>query len=393
MKAYRKFILLFSILLVLYVLTEVYKPKPVDWTVTLSKNDKIPYGGYIVFDQLKTLFPAASIKSFRTPLYSQVNNSEDTNTAYLIISPSFEPSKADLAEMKNYVSRGNYILASANDFGKLFIDSFHLKTSALFSLATTDSTSTNFVNPILKSKPDYGFYRATIDQYFSSIDTLHTIVLGENNHHEPDFIKIPFGDGAFFIQANPICFSNYFLLHQDNAAYASKALSYIPPGISTLYWDEYYKLGRTGATTPLRFLLSNEFLRWALRLSLIGMALYVLFQMKRKQRMIPVADPLRNTTLDFINTVSAVYFNEKDNKSIALKKINYFLEFVRQRFNISTQVLDQTFTKQLSGKSGLAIIDIESLVTMLNQILSQPSVNDHALISLNNKIEQFHKQL
>jgi hypothetical protein len=339
--------------MLLYIITELNRPKPVDWRVTLSKEDKIPYGGYIIYEQLKSLFPAAPARSFRTPLYNQVNNFRDRNTAYIVLTSNFNPSRSDVDELKSYVSKGNYFFAAANVFHRMFLDSLKTKTDAHYSISSADSTSTNFVNPALKSPVNYTFLHTTIDQYFSTIDTSRTVVLGINNHNEPDFIKINYGSGAFFIHANPVCFSNYFLLTNRNASYTAKALSYIPANVSAIYWDEYYKVGRIGATTPLRFLLENEYLRWALRLALVGLILYVLFQMKRRQRIIPVIEPLRNSTLDFIKTVSSVYFNTKDNKAIANKKVAFFLEFVRQRFNLSTHQLDDHFIEQLSRKSGV----------------------------------------
>ncbi|HEX8356937.1 MAG TPA: DUF4350 domain-containing protein, partial [Segetibacter sp.] len=282
MKGYRNFIIILSVLMVLYIVMEINRPKPVNWNVTLSKDDKIPYGGYIIYQQLRNLFPRARVQSFRTPLYNQLNNFNGSNTAYVLLTPNFSPSIADVNEIKNYVTRGNYVLASANVFHRMFLDSLKIKLDAHYSISSKDSTSTNFVNPTLKSPANYTFLHTTIDQYFSSLDTARTVILGINNHQQPDYIKINYGEGAFLIHANPVCFSNYFLLHNSNASYAAKALSYIPANVSTVFWDEYYKLGPAGASTPLRFLLSNEYLTWALRLALVGLVLYVLFQMKRR---------------------------------------------------------------------------------------------------------------
>ena len=169
-------------------------------------------------------------------------------------------------------------------------------------------------------------------------------------------------------------------------------MSYIPANVSTVFWDEYYKLGPAGASTPLRFLLSNEYLTWALRLALVGLVLYVLFQMKRRQRIIPVIEPLRNTTLDFIKTVANVYFNSRDNNSIAQKKATYFLEFIRQRFNLSTQNLSDDFAEQLSRKSGVEKDNVLQLLELIKKLPSA-TVSDTALIVLNNKIDHFYKQV
>lgn len=392
MKGYRNFIIAFAVVLTIYVIAEVNRPKPVNWSVTLSKNDKIPYGGFIIFQQLHHLFPGVTIQSIRAPLYGQINNFEEGNTAYIILSPKFQPYPTDVHEMKNYVSKGNYVFASADVFDRTFLDSVKTRLDAHYSISSKDSTSTNFVNPAFKSPVNYTFFHTTIDQYFSKIDTAKTVVLGMNNHHEPDFIKIPYGEGAFFIHANPICFSNYFLLRDNNASYAAKALSYLPAEVTTIYWDEYYKSGRDGADTPMRFLLSNEYLRWALRLALIGLVLYVLFQMKRRQRIIPVIEPLQNTTLEFVKTVAGVYFHAKDNQAIANKKAAFFLDFVRQRFNLSTQQMDENFIEQLSRKSSVDKEDVTELVGLLATVQTR-HVSDSRLLLLNLKIDHFYKQV
>ncbi len=393
MKGYRGFIIVFSVLFILYIVAELNKPKPVDWSVTLSKDDKNPYGGYIIYSQLKNIFPAAAIHSTRISFYRQVKNSNDINTAYFIIGSALRPADTETKQMKKYVSKGNYIVASADLFYTPFLDSFGVETSTQFPFKPLDSTSLNFVNPALKAPENYTFLRGTIDQYFSKIDTAKTIILSTNNRGKPVFIKVPYGKGFFFIHADPICFSNYFLLYRNNASYAAKALSYIPANVSKIHWDEYNKLGPEGATTPFRVFLSNEYLRWALRLALIGIILYVLFEMKRRQRVIPVITPLKNSTLEFIRTVAGVYFNEKDNDSIADKKANHFLEFVRSRFNIATQILDEDFIQQLHRKSGVDRDKVADIVSLLLALPAQPKVTDTMLLNLDRNIDNFYKQV
>ena len=148
---------------ILYIIAELNKPKAINWTVTLSKEDKNPYGGYAIKNLLKDIFPGASIGSYRSPVYSQVNNAVESNTAYIILSPEFNPSKVDKAELYDYVKKGNYVFLSANSFQKTFLDSFKLATNTRFTMVSTDSTSVNFVNPSLRAKENYAFLRSTID--------------------------------------------------------------------------------------------------------------------------------------------------------------------------------------------------------------------------------------
>jgi hypothetical protein len=392
-KGYKIFFIVFLCLLTLYIIAEVNKPKPIDWTVTLSKGDKNPYGGFILFNQLKDLFPGAAIQTYRQPVYDQVNNSSDSNTAYVLCSETMGLTDNDVEEMLNYVSEGNYVLLSAFRISKNLLDTLHVKTDAVYTLVDKDSTYLDFANPSLRANKGYTFRKSMIDDYFSSFDTASSVVLGTNSLRRANFIQMNIGSGKIFMHANPVVFSNYFILHHDNADYTSKVVSYLPAGVAKIFYDEYYKLGPLGAGSPLRFFLSNEFLRWALRLSLFGMLVYVFFEMKRRQRIIPVITPLRNSTLDFIKTVATVYLQQKDNNSIALKKIAYFLEFIRTRYFLATNMVDENFIEQLSRKSGVQKDEVNKLFDMVADVQLSPRVSDNQLLMLNHNIDQFYKQV
>ncbi|MGY3088776.1 hypothetical protein ACVWYF_001816 [Hymenobacter sp. UYAg731] len=55
-----------------YVALEYYRPKPVDWTPTLVNKDKIPYGTYVLYDQLPRLLGTDSVQTTRLPIYNQL---------------------------------------------------------------------------------------------------------------------------------------------------------------------------------------------------------------------------------------------------------------------------------------------------------------------------------
>lgn len=392
MKGYRIFLLIFALLFTVYIVAEINRPPAIDWTVTLSKEDKNPYGSYVLFEQLPQLFPNTTVQSLRKPVYDQINNSTDSTTAYIIVAPAFEPTTTDIEEMIAYVGKGNDIFIAASQLGKAFMDTLGVDINPGYSFLSADSTSINLSNPSLKAAQNYRFRKNTIDEFFSTVDTTYATVLGVNQNGKPNFIMLGFGKGHFYVHAAPICFSNYFMLFQNNQEYLSKAFSYIPQHVTALYWDEYYKLGPTGPGTPLRFFLTKAHLKWAFWLSLIGMIVFVLFEMKRKQRIIPIIEPLRNTTLDFVKTVSGVYFNQRDNGSIAAKKVQYWLEFIRQRFYISTTALDDDFVQAVSRKSGVSQKEITTIIAYIQQLQQTKQVNDRMLIALNNSIDSFYQQ-
>jgi hypothetical protein len=55
-----------------YVALEYYRPKPIDWSPTLINKDKIPYGTYVLYDQLPRLLGTDSIETSRLPIYNQL---------------------------------------------------------------------------------------------------------------------------------------------------------------------------------------------------------------------------------------------------------------------------------------------------------------------------------
>ncbi|HEY6976092.1 MAG TPA: DUF4350 domain-containing protein [Chitinophagaceae bacterium] len=391
MKENKIFIFILAALLALYVVAQLNQPKKFDWKPTLRNNDKNPFGSFIPYTELKQLFATAHIQSHKIPLYNVLHNSIERKSAYIFLEPEFDPGKVDLEELLKYVQKGNIVFLSSFDIDKKLLDTLGLKMQVFPRLVEKDSTSVNFVNPSLRAKENYKFRRSTIDGFFNEVKKDSTVVLGITQDSMPDFVKVPFGEGFFLLHAAPLCFSNYFMLYKNNGDYLAKALSYISPTITTLHWDEYYKTGREGANTPFRFFLSNSFLKWALWLTIIAFAIFVLFEMKRRQRIIPVVEPLRNTTLDFVETVSSVYYSQHDNNSIARKKIQFWLDHIRQRYYLSTQKTDDTFVQQLQRKSGASKDLIEAILKNISRAEAQPRVTDDLLAELSNRIDQFYQ--
>jgi hypothetical protein len=194
-----------------------------------------------------------------------------------------------------------------------------------------------------------------------------------------------------YLCANPKFFSNYSLLKPDGAAYAATALSYIK-STKQIILDEYYTQGDIGDDTPMRLFLSNPALQWAYYIALFSLLIFVLYEIKRRQRIIPVIEPLSNSTLDFVTVVGHVYYEKRDNADIAQKKILYLLTYLRDEHQIKTAVADEEFKERIAGKLGLEPAFANELVNYLRYISVQQKVNDRELIELNKLIEKFYKQ-
>ena len=384
-----KYILVLVLMLTLVVTVKLLSPQPVDWRVSFQKTDKVAFGSRILFDRLPDIFPRQPIRTATRTAYERAD-SVKTLSNHLFISQSFEPGEEDVRTLLAWVGAGNHVFVAAERFGGKLADTLQLGTRydlALFD----DSFRINFVNPALRLPDGYTFTHVTEPRYFNRFDTLRSVVLGVDSLDRPNFIRTRLGKGYFYLHAVPLAFTNYHLLYRNNAEYAAKSLSYLP--LRPVVWDEYYKPGREERRSPLRFFLRQESLRWALYLSLAALVLFVVFEAKRRQRVIPVIRPLANSTLEFTQTVGRLYYQHRDHKNLADKKITYLLEFIRSRFLLSTDGRNGEFYENLSRKTGVGQEEIIRLFDAIANVQRQTAIAETELLALNREMEGFYKKI
>ncbi|MBB6273200.1 hypothetical protein HDF26_003660 [Pedobacter cryoconitis] len=376
--------------LILYLVAQYYKPKATDWSPSYLKEDKIPYGLYILNHEKTAIFPEAVFKTSRLPVYNTLKNNSYQNTSYLFIAGNLKFDRLDYQELVKFMARGNQVFMAAFDLGKLLNDTLKLEINNNF-IPRLKSEPINFVNPSLKSKQGYVFEKGIGDQYFSRVDSSRCTVLGRNGKGDVNFVKYAFGKGALYILPNPQLLTNYGLLNPAGAAYTAKALSYLQK-TETLIWDEYNTAGTSDNGSILSVFLKYDQFRWAYYLSLTGLLIFVIYEIKRRQRIIPVLLPLKNSSADFVKVVGKVYYQERDNQDIAQKKINYFLEFIRLTYRLKTLKTDGELASSLILISGVQEETVRELFSVINGIQSGNKVTDLLLIELNKLIEKFYNQ-
>ena len=284
--------------------------------------------------------------------------------------------------------------SQTSSFGDLLSDTLGFEISGSFRDSASlmfHAEGINFVNPRLKSDSSYHFKKVFENTYFSKFDRNTSTILGTNNKKQPDFIKLRFGKGNIYIDIVPMAFTNYALLY-DNYEYAFKALSYLPD--QPLIWDEYYKPGKHASSSMLRYILSEPALKTAYLVLIFTLLLYVLFESRRQQRIIPVIKPLANTTLEFTETLSRLYLQKGNNKDICLKRFNYFKNFVRTRY-FFTAVTSETeeFYDKLAGKSGAEKKLIKKIFEQARAIEGLSQISDTLLLQFNKNLELFYQQV
>ena len=390
MKDFKIYIFTASCLLVIYLVAQYNRPKPINWTETYINKDKIPYGTYILYNQLYDIFPGASIESYREPVYNVINDHGIKHSTYIIICGNIDLNEYDYKKLVLFIKNGNDVFIAAKSFGRQFFKGLKVETkSEVWYNKTAGYLS--FSNKTLDTNKVYTIDKNLGDGYFSEVDTATAEVLGKNSSDHINFIKYNFSKGALYLNTNPLMFTNYSLLKPDGATYAAMVLSHLKND-SNLIWDEYYTSGRADDESPMRVFLRSPALRWAYYIALLSLLLFVLYEIKRRQRIIPIIEPLHNTTIDFVNVVGQVYYEQRDNNNITHKKASYFLEHLRSKYGLKTNVLNDEVVDALAHKSGVDAVLIRELLNQITLARSGARVSDHDLINLNKNIEQFNIQ-
>ncbi|MFQ5639208.1 MAG: DUF4350 domain-containing protein [bacterium] len=374
-----------TILIVLVIL--LLTPESINWMPSFSKKHKIPYGNYILYSLLPDVFPGQALSTASRPLYNVFSEDSLHHTNYLIINTLFNPDNLDSRELFKFVGSGNCAFIAAQTFRGQFADSLGIQTN--IDVILNDSLNINFVNPALRAHENYTYRKNTVGFYFSRFDSLQATVLGVSNKNNVNFIRLPFDQGVFFLSTIPFAFTNYNMLFRNNSDYVFKALSYLP--LQDIIWDEYYKEANRLGGSALRFILSTEPLKWAYGVAIAGMIVFVCFGAKRRQRIIPVLKPLPNTTLEFVETVGRLYYQNGDHKNLAEKKITYFLESVRNRFHLKTSRFPEPLLESVAEKSGIAKNELKKLFDQITAIQAQDTISQEQLNNLHEDIEDFYK--
>lgn len=392
-----KIYIFFLFVLVGFVIyLDAIRPKPVNWNPTYSLRDKIPFGLYVFDKESEKILSPDKIKKenntiyeFLDPLYDRdtlVNNYKIKGNI-LSICDNYIIDDESTKELFYFVSHGNTAFISVQNLPEIYTDSLKIETESKFDLS--NKISCWLANPKL-GKQKYTIDRGAGTFYFSKIDTLNTTVLGYQGTDKMkfvNFIKVKYKQGNFIIHLQPAAFTNYHLLKDNHFEYAEKVLSYLPEGDT--YWMVKDQNGLIESGSPYRYILSQPALKAAWFLFLIGIIVFMIFNAKRKQRIIPIIKPLSNTTVDFTKTIGNLYYQEGDHQNLIDKKIIYFLERIRNEYLIETSVLDENFIKKLHAKTGKEIKDIEHLVYLINyQRKSYHQSIESDLIEINNAIEK-----
>jgi len=392
------------------------------WNVTLDRESKRPYGTYLAYESLKYYFPDAVVEALPHGFkYSDMDNRMKYNTTgrNLLILEGFDfyVSAEEWKELKNIATAGNEVVIFCSRLDNNIEKELgcHKERRSEEDQIIYSFLSASENKDVLSIANDtgrrFGYRGRSLRGYFSFAndsaghsdnltaeaeepdDTSSVMpvyeILGKVGD-VPNLVKFAIGQGHVTIHAAPLVLSNYFLLQDGNVAYLTDIWNTLPDHINRVYWHDYYR--RDASMSNFSVLWRFPATRWALLLGIFALGVYVLFESKRKQRIIPMIPPLKNESVSFVETVGRLYYNKGDHANLAEKMVQQFLEWVRMRYFLNTNLLNENFIYQLTIKSWQPEAKVRGLLDMIHEVNTRTANTDDAyLYQLYNTIQQFYK--
>jgi hypothetical protein len=219
----------------------------------------------------------------------------------------------------------------------------------------------------------------------------------------PNFVKIKYGKGYYYLHLNPMVFSNLHMLREDGMNHARKVLK--ETGNGSIYWSEdnrkydYSEFQDEASRDipgegPMEFILSEPSLRKGWYVVISGVLLYFLFGAKRKQRTIPITEKKENTSIEYAEVIAQLFLSQTDHRKLIHLKTEQFKFYLRDRYNIKLSKdlywEDKDLIKIISNKSNTRPELITSIIKEENYLRSYGIVDTEMMLSFHYKLEEFY---
>ena len=376
-----------------------------DWRELYTQTSDEPYGTSVLSNVLKDHFGKGHY-SIINKAPRQLLASQDSNGIrnYIFIGYEMYVGQEDIDTLLSFVNKGNQAFIASEVIPDELSTALNLCNSGIEAQLSDSVLLFNLCHPSLASMKGWPFhyeYRAEHKPYQwsyfhfdPSCDSLANYEkLGYFTTDKMNFIRIPYGKGWFYLHLNPIVFTNLFLIQESGVAYAERIFTHLPKGKTV--WNEPVKLPHSQdgpSRSPLSYLLSRTAFRWAWYTMLLTIAAYFLFRAIRKQRIIPVILPNENTSLEFIQTVGALYYQQHDHQKLCIQKMKLFLLFIRDKYYLPTNIPDAKLIVKIAAKSKVSELDISKIFShyqSLKNTVIQVDAND--LIAFHKQLDYFYK--
>lgn len=414
MKASRIFVVVIIALMAVILLFEMNAPTRYQWhDISQSHKSKQPFGCYVMDSVLRGSLPQGyevlgnGIEKYISKKYKRDKHTFLFTNNYDDFINSFDVNLLKLIE------EGNNVVIASDD--NLYYDDAKYVSEELgfYFQPIGDIYTAHFNKETLSDRSRYDTIRWWADGRFDTATYLVSTAFCDNEvrmsgsfrtlatltkakHKGKYALEAPtgtiagiryYGKGKVVMMSMPMLFSNYGILNDTIRPFVLRLLSecdnkpvvrYDPSHID---WDVDYVEDEQDSDSPLRYLLANRPLRWALYLALATLVAFVVFSARRRQRVIPVIKPPVNHMMDFVKRIGGIYYKRHDNVDLLIKKYVTFSNDLRAKAMIDIDNFDNLDDElmSLSNRTGIPFNELHQQIRDVMNSTNEDSISDEKL--------------
>ena len=352
MKLNRWFVISILVFLVVMFIVELQLPKNFSWKPTFHHADKQPFGCFL-FDSMLTKTMPQGYTVTDSSLYQLAKDSMKKR-GILVVADQMNLIPAEMKAIFSMANNGSHVMLVAHDLGSFAKDTLGLRiwgSGNTFDLQNfvkynKERDTLRWVSDTLGYKPQrYAVFNPLLTHRFGfEVDSAHATIrtpLDKQALNKDGYLlsaTMRQGKGYITYICVPLMFTNYAVVDQDDDhnrtfGFTLRCLSlmkHLPIVRTQAYCPKYDEAEQT----PLRYIISQPPLRWALYTLLAGALLFLIFEGRRRQRVIPIEKAPENHPLEFIRLVGSLYYHSRERRSLVVRKYIYFAEELRRTVHV-----------------------------------------------------------
>lgn len=370
---------------------------------TYSPTDKNPFGGFLahaLVDSTWSFIGTASNNQSFNRWYNQREENEGigTNEVYIIMAEAVEAYEQEATTLRRYIEKGNTVLIVTDRLSEVLTETLNFqikdeRSSLSFlqrlRMAPTGVSLTDSLLPSqFRRSYEYFFFpmanRAVLTK---KADT--SVLVGVGQGQTENVWRLQIGRGQLIVAANASLASNYFLSQKSNYQLLQALMSYFPAEPASITRDTFYykyPYRQPEDYSVFQALLAIPPLRWAFWILVCMGILWVLSNLRRQQKMIPVLAPNVNSTVNFIQTIAQLYFNKQDHGNIARKISAHFTDHLRRNYYIQPLTDSRDWPAVLSRKTGMPLPDAQRTTELMQKAQAGEAFSASELLELHNLV-------
>jgi len=388
--------LLLSVLALLTILFflvfKLVKVPDVNWSETYKPDKKDVGDSWLLAQCLKENFGSSNYKLIQSDSLDYLT--DNTNTLLVIIADRIGFNENLKTELDSFISAGNEALLIANSFDYDFEEDSEFKINTysandtMCSISWCDSTQYDYQHywRNLEKTTFNKFYYFWTRENDNSAQSRHLAYIKDSL---PIFTYYPINNERLYLHSVPKLFTNiagfqeYYLdnFNKTFSIFKSKNV------ILHKFINKNIYSGKNEASL-LKYIMSQPALKAAYLLLILLCLLYVAFSAKRKQKAIPVLEENKNTSLDYVYTMSELFEAQGQNEKLVPHMGKIFYHNIKKKYFLEPN--HPEFVELLTKKSKVPQKAIDSIITKIRSAKNYAFTDDQ-LIKLYNEIHTFHK--